>query len=75
MNAASRYIAGLYESAVDRGLHLEAIRLELASRGIPRSAAQVRHDLDSVYCFHGYSDTHPPAEVIPASQWDAQIGR
>lgn len=74
MNAAHRYIASLYESAVDRGLHLEAIRLELASRGIARSPAQVRHDLDSVYCFGDYSERHPAPESPSLAQIDRQFG-
>lgn len=59
MNAVTRYINGIYESMVHRGLHLEAIRLELASRGIARSRAQVRHDVDHLFPFEGYSANHP----------------
>lgn len=74
MNATHRYINGLYESCVDRGLHLEAIRLELASRGIARSRAQVAHDLDHTYGFSGYAACHPAPEALSLAQIDRQIG-
>lgn len=74
MNAHHRYIAGLYESAIDRGLHLEAIRLELASRDIARSRAQAGHDLDHTYSFHGYCAIHPAPLALSLAQIDRQIG-
>lgn len=75
MNAAHRYINGLYESCVDRGLHLDAIRAELASRGIARSRAQIRHDLDAVYSFHGYADSHQPDPAQCVQAFDLAIDR
>lgn len=59
---------------VDRGLHLEAIRLELASRGIARSRAQVRHDLDHVFPVEGYSANHPAPEALSLTQIERQLG-
>jgi hypothetical protein len=75
MNAAQKYLARLYEWAIDANLDVEAIRLYLAARGIARSPAMIRHDLDVVYQFAGYSDSHQPAPAMSAQQWDAQIGR
>jgi hypothetical protein len=74
MNAASRYIAGLFEAAVDRQLDLEQIRLFLASKGVARTPAQVSHDLDRVYCFHGYTGRHPAPAVLTMKQVDAPMG-
>lgn len=73
MNAASRYIASLYESAIDRGLDTEAIRLYLAARGVLRSPAMVVHDLDHVYSFHHYAATHAPTQALSVQAFDKAI--
>ena len=77
MNATSKYLARLYETAVDAGLDTEAIRLYLASRGVARSPAMVRHDLDNVYSFHGYAASHqpPPAQCVRAFDKAIEQGR
>ena len=74
MNAASRYIARLYESAIDSGLDLSAIRLNLASHGIARSPAMIRHDLDHTYSFTGYAASHPAPPEVSRAEFDRQIG-
>lgn len=74
MNAASKYLARLYEAAVDRGLHVEDIRLHLASRGIARSPAMIRHDLDHVFAFAGYADSHPAPVALSLAQIDQSFG-
>lgn len=73
MTPASRYIARLYEQAVDRGLDVEAIRVHLASHGILRSPAMVQDDLDHTYGFHGYADSHQPAPASTVQEWDKAI--
>ena len=73
MNAASKYLARLYETAIDAGLDTEAIRLYLASRGIARSPAMVRDDLDNVYSFHGYYASHQPASTPCVYAFDRAI--
>jgi hypothetical protein len=73
MNAAAQYLARLYEPAVDRGLDVEAIRLFLAARGIPRTPGQVRDDLDSVFAFHRYAASHPAQPILTLKQADAGI--
>lgn len=57
--AAFNFLASLYEQCVDSGLDVRAIRLFLAEHGIRRTPAQVAHDLDTVFEFTGYADTHP----------------
>lgn len=74
MNAASRYLAGLYEQAIDRGLNVEALRLHLASRGIARSPAMIRHELDHVFEFAGYADSHPAPAAMSLTQIDRTFG-
>jgi hypothetical protein len=74
MDAASKYLARLYENAVDRGLDLTAIRHYLASHGIARTPAQVEHDLDTVFSFEGYTTNHPAPEVLSLTQIDCQFG-
>jgi hypothetical protein len=73
MTPASRYIARLCEHAVDRGLDVDAIRKHLASRGVARSPAMVRNDLDNVYSFHGYAASHPPSPARTVKEWDRAI--
>ncbi|MGK5077374.1 hypothetical protein [Janthinobacterium sp. HLX7-2] len=74
MTPAARYIAGIYESAVDRQLNVEAIRLHLAECGIRRSPAQVAHDLTHTYGFHGYADSYPAPPVKTMAELDAELG-
>jgi hypothetical protein len=74
MNAASfRYIAGLYESAVDSGLDVQAIRLFLAEHGVRRTPAQIVYDLDTVFEFTDYADTHPAPPPDNLTAIDAAV--
>lgn len=71
--ASFNYVASLYEAAVDLGLDVHAIRLFLAEHGIRRTPAQVGHDLDFVYAFTGYADSHPPLPAKSMAQSDSEI--
>lgn len=71
MTPAERYIAAHYERAVDQGLDLEALRLYLLAHGIKRTPAQVRHELDEVYGFYQYADTHPAPPVLTYAELNA----
>lgn len=73
MTPAERYIASQYEVCVDRSLDVEAIRLHLAASGIPRSPAQIVHDLETVFCFIGYAASHPAPAVRSLKEIDATI--
>lgn len=73
MTPASRYIARLYEVAVDSQLDVTAIRRYLASNGIARSPVHVLHDLDNVYAFYGYAASHPAPVVQTMAEWDAAL--
>lgn len=65
---ALRYIGGIYEKTVVRGPHVEGIRLHLASRGIARNPAMVRHELDNVFRFCEYADSHPAPVALSLAQ-------
>jgi hypothetical protein len=73
MNATSKYLARLYEHAVDLSLDTEAIRLYLASRGVARSPAMVQDDLVNVYAFHGYHVSHQPLPAQSVRAFDKAI--
>lgn len=75
MNAAFNYVGRIYESLVDAHLDLGQIGQELFRRGIPRTPAQIVHDLDSVYQFAGYSASHPAPAAPTQKQIDAEIER
>jgi hypothetical protein len=71
--ASFNYVAALYESAVDSGLDVQAIRLFLAEHGIRRTPAQVVYDLDTVFEFTDYADSHPAPARQTVKQFDASM--
>lgn len=75
MTPAERYVGTRYEEAVDAGLDLEALRLYLLSKGIKRTPAQVRYELDEVYGFHQYAEQHPAPARRTCEEIDAVLGR
>lgn len=75
LTAAQRYISRLYEDCVDRSLDVEAIRVHLAARGLLKTPAQVRYDLDHVYSFSGYAEGHPAPAKVTLRAADNEIER
>jgi hypothetical protein len=75
VTAAEKYLARLYEDFIDANLDVEAIRHRLADRGVLRSPAMVRHELDNVYHFHGYAASHPAVPVRTLAEIDGELGR
>lgn len=71
--ATFNYVAAMYEKAVDRDLDVTAIRRFLAEHGVRRTPAQVLHDLDTVFQFTGYADSHPAPTGLTTEQLDASI--
>lgn len=69
--SAHTYIAGLYESYVDKGLNVAQIRTELAKAGIRRTPGQVAYDLEDRYGFAQYADTHPAPRQLTYAELDA----
>ena len=75
LSSAERYIASRYEFCIDKGMDTDSIRRYLQAHGLPRTPAQIQHDLDVVYGFTGYADTHQPAPALTLKQIDKAIGR
>lgn len=73
LTAADKYIASLYEAFVDKGLHLEQIRVELGHKGIKRNLYQIEYDLTTRYEFHGYAASHPAPAKVALTEVDREI--
>lgn len=71
--ASFNYVASLYEQCVDANIDVHAIRRFLAEHGIRRTYAQVLHDLDTVFEFVGYADSHPAPAGQSTAKFDAYI--
>lgn len=69
--AAHRYIAGLYETFIDKGLDLEDIRRALLTHGIKRNLYQIEFDLSERYGFYNYAASHQPAPRLTLAQLQA----
>jgi hypothetical protein len=69
--AGHKYIAGLYETFVDKGFNLAQIRQALAENGIKRNLHQVEYDLDHRYSFTGYAASHPAPPALTYGELDA----
>lgn len=68
--AGHRYIAGIYEGYVDRGMDVGQIRAALAGSGITRTPGQVEYDLEQRYGFTGYCVCHPAPAPLTFAQID-----
>jgi hypothetical protein len=75
LNAADKFLASKYETAVAQNLNVEAIRLFLLSQGIPRTRGQVVFDLDERFGFYGYAASHPAPVKRTYAEIDAELGR
>ena len=73
--SAFNFLGGIYEEAVDRGYNVVEIQAHLSRRGIHKSVAAVKHDLDNVFQFHQYAATHPAPPIQTYAQIDAQLSR
>jgi hypothetical protein len=72
--AGFKYLGALYEAAVDRGLNVVEVQAYLGSKGVHRPMIQIRHDLNHVFAFAGYVDSHPAPPILTATQYDKQLG-
>lgn len=50
--AAQRYVARLYEEAVDADMDVDEVRRHLLEHGVVRTPGQVAWELEHVYEFH-----------------------
>jgi hypothetical protein len=75
LTPAQKYIAQIYENAVDLGLDVEAMRRYLLERGVKRTPLQVEDELERLYGFHGYAASHRPTPVMSVREWDKAVER
>lgn len=73
--AAFKYVGGLYETAVDAGMHLAEIQEHLRAHGINKSLWQVRNDLNNVFGFPSYADAHTAPPRPDVAELDKMIDR
>jgi hypothetical protein len=75
LTASQKYLAGLYEQAVDADLDTDQIRRYLLGKGVVKTPGQVAYELEHIYGFLGYANSHPPKPVISAAEWDRTVYR
>ena len=73
LTAAQRYVARLYEEAVDADLDVDEVRRYLLERGVVRTPGQVAYELEHIYCFAGYVDSHPAIPMMSVRDYDRPI--
>ena len=75
MTPAFKYVAGIYETAVDAGMNVAEIQAHLRENGIVRSLWQVRNDLNNVFGFTGFADAHTAPPRPDVAELDRIIDR
>jgi hypothetical protein len=75
LTAAQKFLASLYEQAVDQGLDVEEMRKYLLERGVKRTPLQLEDELERAMGFYGYAASHPPKPVINVREWDRTVYR
>jgi hypothetical protein len=75
LTAAQKFLASLYEEAVDRGLDVDEMRKYLLYRGVKRAPLQLQSELENVCGFYGYLAAHPPKPIMSAAEWDRTVYR
>jgi hypothetical protein len=74
LTAAQKYLASLYEEAIDLDLDTDQIRRYLLDRGVKRIPLQLQDELQNTFGFYGYAASHPPRPVIGVKEWDRIAG-
>ena len=74
MTPAQKYIASLYEQAVDACLDTNQVRRYLLDRGVLRTPGQVAWELEHEFGFIGYADSHQPAPAMSQAAYDRAVG-
>jgi hypothetical protein len=75
LTASQKYLAGLYESAVDADMDTDQIRRYLLSKGIVRTPGTVAWELEHLFGFVGYAESHPAPTIVSTEAWDKAAGR
>lgn len=74
LTTAQKYVGLLYERAVDQGLDIDEVRRYLLEHGVLRTPGQVAYELQHVYEFHQYVETHPAKPTMDARTFDRAVG-
>jgi len=69
------HVGEIYEQAVDAGMHLGDVQRHLGSRGIHKPMLAIKNDLNNLYCFYNYADTHPAPPLISYAEADAALAK
>ena len=74
LSATDKYLASLYEQAVDADLDTDEIRRHLLNKGVVKTPGQVAWELEYIHAFTGYAASHPPKPVQSVRAWDIAAG-
>ncbi|WP_322403425.1 hypothetical protein [Massilia luteola] len=75
LTTAQKFVGMLYERCVDQGLDVDEVRRYLLEHGVVRTPGQVAYELQHVYEFHRYVDTHPAKSRMSVRDWDRAIDK
>ena len=75
LSSAQNYLCSLYEHCIDQDMDVESIRLFLIESGVPKSITQIKHDLDVVFSFTSYFDSHPAPIKLSVEEYDKLVSR
>ncbi|MFC3471997.1 hypothetical protein ACFOHT_19425 [Massilia oculi] len=73
--SAFNYVGAIYEEAIDAGMHLGDVQHHLSRNGIHKSLLAIKIELNDLYCFHRYAETHPAPPTQTYEQIDTQLAR
>jgi hypothetical protein len=69
------HVGEIYEQAVDAGMHLGDVQRHLGSHGIHKPMLAIKNELNNLYCFYGYADSHPAPRVMSYAEVDAVLAK
>ncbi|MFS2017386.1 hypothetical protein ACEN88_12510 [Massilia sp. CT11-108] len=75
MTPATRYIASLYEQAVDADMDIDEVRKYLFTQGVLRTPGMVAYELENTYGFIGYANKHPAKPTMDVRAYDKAIDK
>jgi hypothetical protein len=69
LSAAQQYICGLYEQAIGLDLDTDQIRRYLLKKGVVKTPGTVAWELEHLFGFTGYADSHQPKPQPSMREW------
>ena len=75
LTSSQNYLCSIYEQCIDNDMDVESIRLHLINNGVPKSLTQIKFDLDVVYSFTGYFDSHPAPSKQSVDEFDKLVSQ